>query len=262
MLSIRQPDHGEGRARPYPVRERTCHNIVRATCGPRGRDWTAGSLGPGPGSLPPPGHRGPTRPPGAPGYPDPHSPPHPCSSVPREAGWEPKIHADPIRALRRHFVLQEYPAEAGVLHHGAKHGHLAQESENLKENPEKYSNCEPRFCFMPESESARNQQEIWKSYSATCRQQPIILSQLKAENPVEDAGKSWGMAELPDGRIPVCVPEESLEWTPEENHSSPSFEVNLQDQMVTGMHGTFTSKYSACRCCTPRIFQTSPPPSQ
>lgn len=66
----------------------------------------------------------------------------------------------------------------------------------------------------------------------------------------------------PEPRIPLCVPEESLEWTPEENHSSPSFEVNLKDYMVTGMHGTFTSKYSACPCCSSRIFQTPPPLSQ
>lgn len=93
----------EGHVRTPCASEPVIYTVL-ATCGPGGRDWTAGSLGPGPGSLPPPGHRSPTRPPGAPAHADPHSPPHPCSSVSREAGWEPEIHADPIRALRRHFV--------------------------------------------------------------------------------------------------------------------------------------------------------------
>lgn len=51
--------------------------------------------------------------------------------------------------------------------------------------------------------------EFWHIGMCRCHSPDILsslflfflsLSRLKAENPVEDAGKSWGMAEPPDGR--------------------------------------------------------------
>lgn len=65
------------------------------------------------------------------------------SQNPTKTGWSSYLFL-----LSLNF-RQGCPAKAGILHHGTKHIHLAQESGPLKGKPEKEGHCTAGCCFTP-----------------------------------------------------------------------------------------------------------------